>query len=168
MSESQEIKKGKIYKICDANDTKRYIGSTCEKYLSNRFGGHRKSYKRWKAGQVPRVRSYDLFEEFGIENCKIVLIEEFDYVSRDHLKAREAEYITKTDCVNKNIPNRTKVDWITEHPDYYKNYYEQNKEKYLKTETCECGGSFSFMTKNKHCKSKHHQRYLAKSPGKNL
>ena len=154
-----EKKMGKIYKICDMNDTKRYIGSTIEPYLSNRMGGHRTAYKRWKQGKNARIRSYDIFEEFGIDNCQIVLIEEFDYVSRDHLRAKEAEYISRMDCANKNIPTRTKENWYEDHPQYNKNYYEQHKEAHLSIHKCQCGGKFSYFTKAKHQRSKRHTRY---------
>ena len=41
----------KIYKIepvCDYDEGDIYIGSTTQKYLSNRMQQHRKDYKRWK------------------------------------------------------------------------------------------------------------------------
>ncbi len=160
MEQVQEVKqKGKIYKICDLNDTVRYIGSTCEKYLSNRFGGHKKAYKRWKAGKENRVRSYDIFEKYGIENCQIVLIEEFDFISREHLKAKEAEFIKTVDCVNKNMPTRTKAQWIKEHPNYQREYYEKHKEQNLISQNCPCGGVFCVFTKKQHNKSIRHQKY---------
>lgn len=160
MENNCDTKTGKIYKICDFEDTKRYIGSTCEKYLSNRLAGHRKEYKRWKAGKVPKVTSYCLFDEFGVENCKIILLESFEYTTREELKKKEAEYITTVECVNKNIPARTKEDWNREHPDYNKNYYINNKERLLVTTECKCGGKYSIATKNLHTKSKRHIRYL--------
>jgi len=155
-----ETKTGKIYKICDFEDTKRYIGSTCEKYLSNRLAGHRKGYKRWKSGKAPNVRSYTLMEEFGVENCKIVLLEEFEFVTREELKIKEEQYISSLECVNKNRPNKTLADWRLEHPDYNKNYYTDNKDRLLKTTECKCGGKYSLSSKNLHNKSKRHNRYL--------
>ena len=42
---------GKIYKITSSHTDLCYIGSTCEKYLSSRLGGHKKSMKCWKNGK---------------------------------------------------------------------------------------------------------------------
>lgn len=156
----EEKQTAKIYKICDNNDTKRYIGSTTEKYLSNRMGGHRKAYHRWKAGKVPKVRSYEIFEEFGLDNCHIVLLEELDFVSRDQLRAREAHYIQTLECVNKNLPSRTKQQWNEEHPNYYRDYYEQNKERLCATKSCECGGEYSIVTKAQHFRTKMHKYFI--------
>ena len=42
MSDYNMYSRGKIYKIVSDCTDKIYIGSTCEKYLSNRLAGHRK------------------------------------------------------------------------------------------------------------------------------
>lgn len=40
---------------------------------------------------------------------------------------------------------------------YYKNWYEKNGEKLREKSHCEvCLGTFSFMNKSKHCKTKKH------------
>ena len=44
----------KIYKIepiCEFEEGEIYIGSTCEKHLSNRMSGHRCTYNRWVNGK---------------------------------------------------------------------------------------------------------------------
>ena len=56
---------GKIYKIVDVEYNKCYIGSTCEE-LSQRMARHRAIYKRKRASYVS---SFDLFDEFGLDNC---------------------------------------------------------------------------------------------------
>ena len=60
---------GKIYKVQNIAGDKIYIGSTNKKYLSQRMDTHRSGYKRWKAGKEEgKIYSYDIYEEFGIEN----------------------------------------------------------------------------------------------------
>jgi ribosome-interacting GTPase 1 len=99
-----------------------------------------------------KTTSYDLFDEYGLENCKIVLIESFPCSSKDELIAKEAHYIRTLECVNKVIPKRTNKEYkednkevikeqnkkfYDEHKDemyerhkaYYKAYKEKNKEK---------------------------------------
>ena len=64
---------GKIYKITDIGYNKCYIGSTCEE-LSQRMARHRIKYKCFLNGSIQdKTRSFDLFNEYGIENCKIEL-----------------------------------------------------------------------------------------------
>jgi ribosome-interacting GTPase 1 len=148
---------GKIYKIESNLGNKIYIGSTTKDYLSQRMDKHRKDFKEWvnkknSSRRIPHLRSFDIFEEYGLENCKIILIECCPCNSKDELVAKEAYYIKTLECVNKVIPNRTSKEykednkeWIKEknkkfydeHKDeiyernkaYYKEYREKNKEK---------------------------------------
>ena len=109
---------GKIYKIESNSGGLIYYGSTTKQYLSQRMDIHRSQYKRWLNGKCNLITSIKLFEEYGIENCKIVLVEAYPCNSKDELRAKEAHYIRNFECVNKNIPDRT-----------YKEYYADNKNK---------------------------------------
>lgn len=107
----------KIYKIIpnitdDNNDV--YIGSTTKKYLCERMASHRNSYKRWKEAKTNKTFSFLLFDKYGVENCKIVLIEEIKCNSKDELRAKEAEYIKNNICINKNVPNRSSIEYYFE------------------------------------------------------
>ena len=113
-----DYSKTKIYKIESPLGDKIYVGSTCKKYLSQRFQQHKKDFQRWKDGKHHRITSYELFDEYGPENCQIILIEEYPCISKDAKNAREAHYIKEITCVNKNIPGRTFIE-----------YCEDNKEK---------------------------------------
>ena len=115
---------GKIYKIepnCDHDEAEIYIGSTTKQYLSQRMDTHRKHYKAYKAGKRHKTTSFILFDKYGIENCKIVLLEAVNAESKDELHAREAHYIKTLKCVNKCVPLRSN-----------KEYYEDNKESKIK------------------------------------
>ena len=75
MEITNKYRNGKIYKITDIGYNKCYIGSTCEE-LSKRLAHHRGDFKKFLRGvKVSHTRSYDLFNEYGVENCKIELIE---------------------------------------------------------------------------------------------
>jgi hypothetical protein len=106
--------KTKIYKIESHLGDKVYIGSTTNEYLSQRFQSHKNSYKRWKQ-ENPNcfITSFLLFDEYGVDNCKIVLIEECKCNSKDEKNAKEGHYIKSFQCVNKNIiglsPDETEV-----------------------------------------------------------
>jgi hypothetical protein len=140
---------GKIYKIEAFNGEEGdvYIGSTCKKYLSQRMDSHRSHFKSWKEGKSNNVTSYGLFDKYGVDNCIIVLIENFSCNSKDELYSREAFYIKSIKCINKKIPLRTNKEYnqdnkeqISENSKLYrkenkeklsiqkKTYYEENKE----------------------------------------
>ena len=97
---------GKIYKIDDVGYTKCYIGSTTEPTLARRMAKHRGDYTHYQnvEGNKGRGSSYSLFDEFGVENCKIELIEVYPCNSKDELLSREGYHIQNTECVNKQAP----------------------------------------------------------------
>ena len=113
----------KIYKITpivDHEEHEIYIGSTTKTYLSQRMDTHRSAFKFWKEkGKCSHVRSYDLFDIYGVDNCQILLIESFPCQSRDELTSREGHFIRTLTCVNKVLPGRS-------HKEYKKLYYENN------------------------------------------
>jgi phosphopantothenoylcysteine synthetase/decarboxylase len=133
----------KIYKIEQINgEGLCYVGSTTKQYLSQRLDMHRGKYKGWKNGTAKYVDSFQIFDDYGVENCQILLLESFLCNSKDELKAKIAEYTKNLDCVNKII-NKTKrisnkkekiiednpiiEETIkvrkTDDPEYFKNYY---------------------------------------------
>jgi len=135
--------KTKIYKIESHLGDKIYIGSTAKEYLSQRFQQHKSSYKRWKNGLGSKITSYELFDDYGVDNCSIVLIEACPCVSSDEKRAKEGHYIKTLDCVNKNIAGRTKKEyreanaehikeiqkeWRGANPEYSKEWREANPE----------------------------------------
>jgi hypothetical protein len=121
--------KGKVYKIWSPNGDKIYIGSTTKEYLSQRMDHHRSDYKLKKV----YLTAFILFEEYGIENCKIELLEAKECTCKDELRQLEGKYIRELDCVNKYIAGRTQKEWYQEHPEktkeYKKKYDETHKEE---------------------------------------
>jgi hypothetical protein len=105
-----DYSKTKIYKIESHLGDKIYVGSTAKQYLSQRLQQHKNSYKRWKDGKCGKVTSYLIFEEYGVDNCQIVLIEEFSCTSKDAKNAREGHFIKTLDCVNKIVIGRSRKE----------------------------------------------------------
>ena len=142
---------GKVYKIepiVEHPEEDIYIGSTTKQYLSQRMETHRHDYKYWKEGNEKYVSSYGLFDKYGIENCRIYLLETVEAKTKDELTASEGHYIRTLKCVNKQTPNRTKKEYYKDNrveikqknqqyrennKDYIKlykkKYWEENKEK---------------------------------------
>jgi len=83
---------GKVYKIEPINGDEGdvYFGSTTKQHLSQRMDSHRKDYKRWKEGKRNYVSSFSLFEKYGLENCKIILLDNVNANSKDEMISKEA------------------------------------------------------------------------------
>ena len=123
---------GKIYKIEVIGGDENmpvYVGSTCKQYLSQRMDNHRSVYKCCLAGKSNPTRSHKIFDEYGVDNCHIILLESYPCPNKHELKAREAFYITSlNNVVNKNIPNRTSKKYYEDNADKLKAYQEVYQE----------------------------------------
>ncbi len=122
---------GKIYKIEPLNGEEGdiYIGSTTKKHLSQRMDTHRSDYKRFLNGKYSCVTSFKLFEKYGVDNCKIILLESVNAKCKDELEARQAHFIKTLQCVNKVIPLRSNKEYKEENKDKIKEYYIANKDR---------------------------------------
>jgi ribosomal protein S27AE len=168
---------GKFYMISPVNaingDGNNYIGSTTKEYLSQRMVCHRKDYVQWKVGniKVSKINSIDIFDKFGVENCRIILLETFPCQSKDELTSCEAFYIRSMPNVNKMIPHRTRVQYREDnHEDILQkaiDYYNLNKDsinlkrRECETVVCECGNSVSRLALIKHRRTQKHISALA-------
>ena len=125
---------GKIHNIVDVGYNKCYIGSTCEK-ICRRMERHKTSYNRFLKGKYNKIRSFEIFEEYGFENCKIELIELYPCNTKEELRKREGHYIENTDCINKYLAGRTKKEYHNTYKTYFnelnKHNYFNNRDKYL-------------------------------------
>ena len=143
----------KIYKIVCNNTGKQYIGSTVQNRLSSRLATH----KNKKIGSSKEII------EGG--NYSIILIENYPCNSKDELHKRERHYIETMECINHNIPSRTKEEYRevnrekinNQQKDYYKN---ERKKIVSQPITCECGAIVKKFCFNRHLKSKKHLDYL--------
>ena len=112
-----KYKNGKIYKIVDIGYNKCYIGSTID-LLCKRMGKHRDAYKQYNNGKAGKTTAFELFAEYGIENCKIELVEIYPCNSRTELQAREGYHIKNEECVNKVICGRTVKEYRSDNIEY--------------------------------------------------
>ena len=103
----------KIYKITCNVTGLTYYGSTVNP-ISKRMGVHRSNFKydtgSCKSTLVLVGGDYDY-----------ALVEKFPCDDKTELHKRERFYIETNECVNKQVPTRTKFEW-----------YSDNKEKILK------------------------------------
>lgn len=128
---------GKIYKITDHEDREVYIGSTCAS-LTKRMEKHRGHYRAYLKGKSRYMMSFYLFDTYGLENCRIKLVENFCCNTKAELLLREAHHIKETNCVNKNIPFKNMSYREKRTENYFKNkqqiqaykkeWYERTKE----------------------------------------
>jgi hypothetical protein len=187
MSKSNKYVRGKIYKlVCNKTDLV-YVGSTVEARLCRRLSKHVSDYKRYIGGKSNFITSFRIIEN---EDYQILLLEEYSCSSKDQLKAKEAKYIREMDCVNRNVPGRSGIEYYKDNKDkikehrkkYYhenqdkikeyekvnqdkiknrkKEYYQANKDKLKQINYCGCGGQYTTCNKSQHEKSKKHQEYL--------
>ena len=161
---------GKIYKIeaLNGDDGDIYIGSTTKQYLSQRISNHRYHYKKRKMQKFNNCTSFKVFDKYGVDNCKITLLETVNVNSKDELLSRESHYIKKLNCVNKYVPNRTLKEYYEENKDEIlvkkKTYYDKNVNEILEKKqikfSCECGSICTNTHKTRHNKTKKHIEYL--------
>ena len=132
MENVNKYNNSRVYKIWTTLGEEVYYGSTYDT-LKGRFSKHKASYKGWLKGTQKRITCYDLFEKYGIEHCLIELVEPVNCNSKQELAVFEARHIRDNNCVNKNIPSRTKQEYyndnITERLEYQKQYYDAHKEQ---------------------------------------
>jgi hypothetical protein len=180
---NNKYEKEKIYKIWSTQGDKIYVGSTCKDYLSQRMTAHRGDYNKWKRGTHGYVASYILFEEYGLENCFIELLEAKSCSSIDEVRQLEGKYIRELTCVNKFIAGRSPkesmkeyyennkekiIQQIKEYQDnnkenvkqYKKKYRDNNKEKKRQETSCECGKTYQICSKARHLRSIKHCQFF--------
>ena len=145
-------KKGKIYKLyCD--DGYFYYGSSADKYLCKRLAGHRCD------SRDPRYISSKLYthiNQIGWDRVKMILVEEFEYTTREEMRKRENEYIVKslTDelCLNHNRTIVSTEEKLQLSKEYNRKKREVNHEKVK----CECGLEITKGRYNQHKNSVKH------------
>ena len=164
--ESNRYQNGKIYKIVDNGYNKCYIGSTIEA-LSVRMAKHRSGYRNYlNGGDTRSFKVWDIFDEFGMENCKIELVEEYPCENKIQLQKRECFHIQNINCVNKRVEGRTAQEYREVHKERIKEqqheYWVNNKEKLTEHKSerfvCDiCQGCYTRDHRSHHVKTLKHQ-----------
>ena len=156
---------GKIYTIRSYISDEVYVGSTTQT-LSIRMAKHRTGYKAFMNGTGKYVSSFEILK---YDDAYIELVKLNPCNSKSELDAVEGKYIREMDCINKNIPGRTKAEYYIDNRNKIKEqkaqYYIDNKAsitEYRKTHKfiCKCGGNYRIDNKPRHFKSKKHQLYI--------
>tara|TARA_R110002020_G_C15767647_1_gene727788 strand:+ start:46 stop:504 length:459 start_codon:yes stop_codon:yes gene_type:complete len=147
-----DYSQGKIYEIrCNVTD-EVYFGSTAEKYLSTRLGSHRNDTARCSSKQIINRGNF---------TCKI--IENYPCKSRIELQIREGWWIENNVCINKHIPFKVYIQWCKDNNKRVQ-CYEKNRKIIDKQKKegfkCECGGTYTRVTKLIHCNTKKHLDYV--------
>ena len=124
-----DYSKGKVYRILSNSTDEIYIGSTINP-LYKRFGQHKCDYKAYLRGEFSYVTSFEIIK---YDDCKIVLVENCSCENIEQLRARERYWIENLECVNKQIPGRTKKEWEEANKERLsekkQQWNEDNKEK---------------------------------------
>jgi hypothetical protein len=106
---------GKIYMLeptCEYEEGEVYYGSTTST-LPKRLYSHKCNHNK--------CSSKKLFDKYGKENIKIVLVCEYPCRNKSQLKREEGKYQRANKCVNINIAGRTREE-------YFKDTVEQRVE----------------------------------------
>lgn len=128
--DSNKYQKGKIYKIVPKyqNEDMCYIGSTCMT-LKKRMISHISNFKTKQNRTNKTNTSYKMLERYGIENCDILLIEDFPCNSKIELYLREAYHISQNPhCVNVMTPILTEEERRQKNIERTKDYRLKNSE----------------------------------------
>lgn len=149
----------KIYKLyCD--DGHFYFGSTKRKYLACRLSGHKMDSKKEK---YKNNKSYSHINMIGWDRVKIILVEEFEYTSRDDLRRRENVYIVNELknplCLNHNRSLVTDQERLE--------MWNERRKKIQRSlnliMTCECGIEHTVGRTKQHNNSLKHRLQMEKS-----
>ena len=125
-------KNSKIYKLCNNIDNLIYIGSTTGPLCMCMAVHHTEAKKNNNANL------YKHMNKLGVQNFKIILIENYACASKDELLKRERYYIEihdKNILLNLNRPIINSIEkkqltkiWNTKNKKYYKIWHAKNKE----------------------------------------
>ena len=121
------MKIGYIYKICNKNSDKIYIGSTV-KEIEERLIQHKHCYKRYLNNKYSYNTSFEIIND---QTCFVELLAEVYFDDKHELHKKEKIFIQMYSdiCVNKNIPTRTIKEYCQDNKEKLKEYREDNKDK---------------------------------------
>ena len=131
-----------VYKIVNIKDNKIYVGSTKDKYISNRLCSHYNNWIQYKEGKKNYVSSFTMFDNYGFSNCYIIFLEHKPCNDLKEIRLREKEWIKNNIqlCCNKQIPQRSRseyfkdVSWFSQKKYYKSNHNEIIRRKKIKRE----------------------------------
>lgn len=115
----------KFYKIVCNKTGLVYYGSTTEKYLCDRLSKHVYDYRHGH-----KMRSRLVLEN---NDYKIELVEELECEDKHARNAKERYYIENNECVNLQLPGRTKKEYDDEYRIKNREVKNQKSREYYQT-----------------------------------
>ena len=152
----EEIKDCIVYKIESELGNWIYVGSS-ENTLENRFRKHKSVYKSNFKKANRGVASYKLFDEYGVQNCKITEITKCTTSERYNLEQKYIdEYRNNQGCVCVNVRNAKSK--LSDAEKLKKLMYKGvQKVKCI----CDiCKSEYVIWNQDSHNKTKKHQKYI--------
>jgi hypothetical protein len=117
------MRTGRVYRIVAIEGPEVYVGSTFLA-IRDRFISHKKQYKQWKNDKGGRCSVYELFDKYGVDGCRMILIKEYMVEDRAHLEVYETLWVKKMKAINRYEPcGRLLIK------QYQKQRYKANKER---------------------------------------
>ena len=158
-----------IYKICcdDCPDFV-YVGST--KAFRQRKAQHKSDCYNEKSKHYNNKLYTTIRENSGWENWRMVIIEECKEITFTQARIKEEENRVK---LNANLnSHKCYVDNTNYHQNYSKKWYEENKERILKSQQetfiCECGMELKVGNKARHLQRRIHKKLIEEKNNINI
>jgi predicted GIY-YIG superfamily endonuclease len=128
--------------------------------------GHTTSFSKRKnqhktLSKTSDLLLYDTIRKNGNwENWDMIEIEKYPCQDKNEACARERYFVELYQSnLNTNMPNRTYQEWITENPEYMKNYFQSTLK--TKTKYCDCcEKDLKYMSWINHTRSNQHKANL--------
>lgn len=122
----EPLKIGRVYKIVTDLSDDVYVGSTFLT-VEERFQTHKYDYTAWKKGKYRQnIKSFDMFDRYSVDHCKVFLLNEYNVVDRRHLEVYETLWIHKLKALNGTQP----VGGLLVR--YYMKHYRKDNKDHIK------------------------------------
>jgi hypothetical protein len=149
---------GTVYSIRCKETGEQYIGSTC-KHVEYRLEQHRQSGNKTSSRAI-----------IDRNNFELIILESVICDNKKELLYRERHFIeTEPKVINKSRPiitieerKKAVLDYEHAHPEYYKKYRDDHKQKWQGDYVCKCGITCRLINKNRHEKSLQHKDRIEK------
>ena len=121
-----DYSQGKIYQILNTVTDDVYIGSTTTQHLCNRIKNHRSCAKQARNNHC---KLYQAFDQHGVDNFYIELIEKYPCECKEELTAREGYYMRQErPSLNTRIEGRTSTEYYQHNKAKIQEYYDDNRD----------------------------------------
>ena len=128
-----DFSQGKIYKIVSDECDAVYYGSTTRTLMA-RLWRHKSKFNEWKNNGGKKCAICKYFDEYGFDNFRIELVEDYPCDNGEQLRMKEQEYLDANECVNEQraytSPEDARIQMLKYQQDYYQEHQAQIKEKH--------------------------------------